>query len=206
MCVWVCGVFVMYLGASAKSNTIISFNFQCHLNRRRKSFLINFLLHKGVENLQQIAVQKICVFPLSLATPPPSLKFSFHFQLTCLEFSYNYYMEESDFLSREKERKTTQGGRVEWKYFLLFLTIFKSFLLNLTCYPPLRLSFMLVSYDNLFIDFYIVVAYTMECVETFKYIMRNINFVFALHLDPKCVCFVIISIAYIRSYCMLSSN
>lgn len=67
MCVWVCGVFVMYLGASAKSNTIISFNFQCHLNRRRKSFLINFLLHKGVENLQQIAVQKIWVFPLSIS-------------------------------------------------------------------------------------------------------------------------------------------
>lgn len=92
----------------------------------------------------------------------------------------------------EKEReKTSQGGLSESIFFLLFLTIFKSSLsllqLDLLPSTPLQLSFMLVSFDNLFIDFYNVVAYTMECVETFKYIMRNINFVFALHLDPKCV-------------------
>lgn len=136
MCVWVCGVFVMYLGASAKSNTIISFNFQCHLNRRRKSFLINFLLHKGVENLQQIAVQKICVFPLSLSrhtTTVVEIFFSFPADMSRILLQL---LHGRIWFPVEREREKNHPTREGWvKVFFTFSHNFQIFPSQLDLLP-----------------------------------------------------------------------
>lgn len=136
-----CGVFVMCLGA--KSNAIISFNLQCHLKLSTKSFLINFLLHKRSLKFTANCSAKICcVFPR---------RWNFLF-ISSWHVSTNTM--KNPISCRERREKTMFKPPEEgWvKVFFtssrikLFLTIFKSSL-NLTCYPPLRLSFMLVSFD-----------------------------------------------------------